>query len=881
MNRLARIPALLSVLTLAACGGGGGYDSGPSAPPPPPLVTYSASGGVAQKGPLIKGSSVTVQELSAALGPTGKQYTFQLSSDLGTFNPNSAFTSQYLGVNVTGYYFDEVLNAVSAGPVTLNAYADLTANQALGVNLLTTLSYQRIQKLMTNSQMTFANARAQAEREVLAAFNIPSGQYGTFTALDLSGSDDGDRILAAISALFVYGNTSGALNEQIAAVQSDIGEHGQLTSPTIKATLAAAAAALDPALVAANLTQRYSSVGATFAAADIAAWIDQDGDGLVSKREFEVRDASTASLFTVPANLVSTLAGTAVSVSAGELSINATPVNGSASVAAGDALVVAPGPGTFPLGVRSVYLRSNGAAVARISFIASLLSLEVTPPSASLPKGLSQQFAAQGLFTDGSTGDMTSRVEWRSSAAAIASVNAMTGLTLAADVGTSEITAASGAISGSAMLTVTPAVVQAITITPDPVFAGVGIDVQLAAVGEYSDGTTANVTTSANWQSETPAVAAVVPTTGKLRGVSLGSTTISAMLDSVTQTVSAQVTADRWYPAGSLHGSYCKHTATRLPNGKVLIAGGLCTFGNASNTAELYDADSNTWSQAAPLLGMRLWHTATSLQDGRVLVVGGSDGMWAPAQNLASAEIFDPAINNWSPAASMAAKRTRHTATLLPNGKVLVAGGESTAGFTATAELYDPVANTWSPAGSLSAPRHRHVATLLPNGKVLIAGGELASGITASAEIYDPASNTWSPAAPMLTTRSAHTLTTLANGRVLAVAGLSNGAAQYPVTAETYDAVADQWSAAASPSIGRAAHTATLLNDGTVLIAGGSNSSPALPTIAERYDPVSNTWIGAGNLAIGRAEHTATLLTSGAVVVAGGGSAAQASSELF
>src|SRR5215469_8484001 len=139
MGRVCALAALTVLLT--ACGGGGGGSS-------PPPVTYTANSGVAQKGPLIKGSTVTAQELDASLSPTGKQYSYQINSDLGTFTPTSTFGSQYIGLNATGYYFDELANAVSSGPITLNGYADLTAQTVLNVNLLTTLAYQRIQQLV-------------------------------------------------------------------------------------------------------------------------------------------------------------------------------------------------------------------------------------------------------------------------------------------------------------------------------------------------------------------------------------------------------------------------------------------------------------------------------------------------------------------------------------------------------------------------------------------------------------------------------------------------------------------------------------------------------------------------------------------------------------
>src|SRR6267143_1081573 len=108
VSRVPRIIALvpLSVL-LASCGGGGGGSGGTTPPPPPPPVTYTAKSGVAQKGPLIKGSTVTAQELDSKLSPTGKQYSYQIASDLGTFAPTSTFSSEYIGLNASGYYFDE------------------------------------------------------------------------------------------------------------------------------------------------------------------------------------------------------------------------------------------------------------------------------------------------------------------------------------------------------------------------------------------------------------------------------------------------------------------------------------------------------------------------------------------------------------------------------------------------------------------------------------------------------------------------------------------------------------------------------------------------------------------------------------------------------
>src|SRR5437773_2543511 len=121
----------------------------------------------------------------------------------------------------------------------------------------------------------------------------------------------------------------------------------------------------------------------------------------------------------------------------------------------------------------------------------------------------------------------------------------------------------------------------------------------------------------------------------------------------------------------------------------------------------------------------RYWHTATLLPNGKVLVAGGYDG----GSYLSSAELYHPATGTWSATGSLSTGRLVHTATLLPNGKVLVAGGIGNSGDLASAELYDPASGTWSATGSLSTARYVPTATLLPNGKVLVAGGIGNSGV--------------------------------------------------------------------------------------------------------------------------------------------------------
>ena len=159
------------------------------------------------------------------------------------------------------------------------------------------------------------------------------------------------------------------------------------------------------------------------------------------------------------------------------------------------------------------------------------------------------------------------------------------------------------------------------------------------------------------------------------------------------------------------------------------------------------------------------------LPNGKVLVAGGVNFN----NPLASAELYDPASGTWAATGSLATARAAHTATLLPNGKVLVAGGANNTSTLASAELYDPTSGTWSATGSLATAPANTTATLLPNGKVLVAGGE-DSGLhaLASAELYDPASGTWTATGSLATARFLPTATSLPNGQVL-VAGGNDG----------------------------------------------------------------------------------------------------------
>ena len=200
---------------------------------------------------------------------------------------------------------------------------------------------------------------------------------------------------------------------------------------------------------------------------------------------------------------------------------------------------------------------------------------------------------------------------------------------------------------------------------------------------------------------------------------------------------------------GHLNQSRCLHTATLLPDGTVMVAGGIEGGGaglSASRSAELYDPASGSWNSTASMNGGRYQHTATLLADGTVLVAGGYNPKKSPS-SLASAELYHPASGTWTSTGSLGNPRTGHTATLLMDGRVLVAGGSESNSNIISAEIYDPASGSWTEAATLTTARSDHTATLLPDGRVLVAGG---TGPLKSAEIYDPANNTWTPTGSLI-----------------------------------------------------------------------------------------------------------------------------------
>jgi N-acetylneuraminic acid mutarotase len=418
-------------------------------------------------------------------------------------------------------------------------------------------------------------------------------------------------------------------------------------------------------------------------------------------------------------------------------------------------------------------------------------------------------------------------------------------------------------------------------------------------------------------------------------------------------------TTGKWTLTGSMNKGRSQFTATLLSDGDVLVAGGSCngslsgpygcdagSFLVNQRTAELYDPATGTWTLTGSMRAGRALHTATLLPNGEVLVAGGFNSCDDDfCTDLSDAELYDPVTGKWLHTASMHAAREQQTATLLPDGDVLVAGGLNEGGGSgfattyASAELYNPIFGTWKQTNRMNVARAGQAATLLRSGWVLVAGGGQATS-----EVYEPNSGIWVPTGNLSTVRTDQTATLLPNGNVLEAGG--SGPGQTPLaTADLFEAGVGPLVSLSAPAltfptqqVGTTGNAlaVTITNNGTgslrvagvevsgadpsdFLASSACGASPVVPgascTVLVRFSPVApglraasvgvvdnaplspqavkvsgygagpDVWVPTGSMSTARSSASTVVLPNGKVLVAGGenfsADATTATAELY
>jgi hypothetical protein len=314
----------------------------------------------------------------------------------------------------------------------------------------------------------------------------------------------------------------------------------------------------------------------------------------------------------------------------------------------------------------------------------------------------------------------------------------------------------------------------------------------------------------------------------------------------------------RWRRTADLASGRMGHSATVLADGRVLVAGGVVGVG-PQGSAELWDPSTGCWTSAGSMVVPRTDHRAVALADGRLLVVGGihtgnindPSGTWTSIP-VETAEIWSPATNRWT-AAGDHGRREAPTATLLADGRVLVAGGAVYGAATADAVVFDPRTSRWTPTGPMHSVRSLHAAARLADGRVLVAGGshdveprdcgELDGRppchFVGTAEIWDPRTGAWTPTDRMTTARTGHSLVALAGGRVAALGGIDieSLGAEMQKSVELFDPGTNAWTRGRSMLMARTTFDVVVLADGRLVVIGGEGQTTELRRHVEIGSP--------------------------------------------
>ena len=247
--------------------------------------------GYVQKGPFIIGTTITVTELDGSLGQTGKTFSATIEDDRGAFTlRNLKLSSKYLELRANGFYFNEVSGKLSTSQLTLNALADVSNAASVNVNLLTHLERSRVQHLMGKEGKTFADAKKQAQKEILAVFNVDKPDMASSEQLNIAETGEDNAILLAISAILQAQRSESELTELLSKVNLDLEKDGSLDNPTLQSALLNEAVLLDRPGVRSNVTKRYAELGLAVTVGDfekhVAHFVGKSSFAFTKKIEY-------------------------------------------------------------------------------------------------------------------------------------------------------------------------------------------------------------------------------------------------------------------------------------------------------------------------------------------------------------------------------------------------------------------------------------------------------------------------------------------------------------------------------------------------------------------------------------------------------------------
>ena len=360
-----------------------------------------------------------------------------------------------------------------------------------------------------------------------------------------------------------------------------------------------------------------------------------------------------------------------------------------------------------------------------------------------------------------------------------------------------------------------------------------------------------------------------------------------------SSTVVYNANADTWTSSLDMLQPRTKHVSSNLRDGRVIVVGGSNTSGLLSS-AEIYDPVLQHWTSSGESLFPRIGHSVTTLKNGMILVVGGQIPIEKSNQNplllcenpdetvpsvgptkryycedgaVTLTEIYDPVNDSWKKSSALLTSRWGHTATLLDDGRVLVAGGKNNSSPAVESEIFDPDTETWVSAGQMIYERTDHTASLLSDGRVLIAGGFTYVPISYS-EIYD-VENGWVKTENLMGPRHMHSAVPLNDGQVLVIGGKA-GLFTNLTRVELYDSDSGSWSIKGKMPVALWGHTAIPLDCENVLIVGGKRNDGSSFNLAYLFNTSTGGYQTTGKMNVPRFAHSATKISGGSVVVTGG-----------